>query len=59
MGEHEMDIFTDSCRMLVVNSVGVGPLIVIRLLVVISVQSLVLSVQEYRIVVHTRMMPST
>ena len=59
MSEHGMDIFTECCRMLVVNSVGVEPLIAIRLLVVISVQSLVLSVQDYRIVVHTRMMPST
>ena len=45
--------------MLIVNGVGVGPLIVISLLVVITVYCLLLSVQDYRIVVHTRMMPST
>ena len=45
--------------MLVVNGVGVGPLIVISLLVVFRDQRLVLSVQDYGIVVHTRMMPAT
>ena len=59
VGGHKVDIFSKCCRMLVVNGVGVGPLIVISLLVVISVYCLLLSVQDYRIVVHTRMMPST
>ena len=49
----KVDIFLSKCcRMLGVNGVGVGPLIVISLLVAIRVQ-------DYRIGVHTRMMPST